>query len=273
MIEKQVQSILRELTEQKAPKAKIDLWPAIESCLIKSNLKTSKPSKIREPQINTRQHRTPQLHLAATIALVAIFVCALFFVTPQGQVIAQNIFHVFSRSESNQLPIQTWQLTPSSNEANPISDPASIIDAELSIEEAQQHAGYNVFVPSWIPDNLDFSGASVDQESKIIRIFYRFFDTNGLVFKQELIPIADACELCGKVGTDAAIQEVSIAGTYGEYVEGVWKLTDEGPVWDDIPYLKTMRWQKEGMAFELLYMGPPDTLSKEEMIAIAESIK
>jgi hypothetical protein len=38
------------------------------------------------------------------------------------------------------------------------------------------------------------------------------------------------------------------------------------------PYLKTMRWQANGIAFELGYMGPPDTLSKEDMIAIASSI-
>ena len=85
--------------------------------------------------------------------------------------------------------------------------------------------------------------------------------------------MTDDCELCGKVGADTAIQEVSIAGVYGEYVEGVWKLTDQGPVWEADPYLKRMRWQGKGMAFELMYMGPSDTLSKEDMISIAESMK
>ena len=85
--------------------------------------------------------------------------------------------------------------------------------------------------------------------------------------------MTDPCDLCGKVGADAAIQEVSINGVYGEYAEGVWKLTDKGPEWVSDPYLKTMRWQEEGMACELLYMGPPETLSKEEMIVIAGSIK
>lgn len=83
----------------------------------------------------------------------------------------------------------------------------------------------------------------------------------------------DDCELCGKVGADAAIEKVSIAGNEGEYAEGVWKLTDQGPVWEADPYLKTMRWQENGMAFELLYMGPPETLTKDDLIAIAASIK
>lgn len=273
MIEKQVQSILRELAEQQAPNAKIDLWPVIESRVIQEGGQMGEPTKRRELEINMRQTHIPRLRLAVTITLVGLFVCGMFFITPQGQAVAQNIFHFFTRTESNQLPIQPGQLTPSPNAANPPSDPSSIIDADKSIDDVQQQAGFEVYVPTWIPDNLAFSGASFDKESKIVRIFYRFLDTNGLAFRQETILISDACGLCSKVGADAAIQEVSINGVFGEYVEGVWKLTDKGQIWEADPYLKTMRWQAEGMAFELLYMGPPETLSMEEMILVAESIR
>lgn len=94
-----------------------------------------------------------------------------------------------------------------------------------------------------------------------------------MVLRQEPGLTTDECVLCGKVGADTAVQEVSIAGVYGEYVEGVWNLTEQGPVWEADLYLKTMRWQNNGMAFELMYMGPPDTLSKQDMIAIAESMR
>ncbi len=39
------------------------------------------------------------------------------------------------------------------------------------------------------------------------------------------------------------------------------------------PYLQTLRWQANGMAFELLYMGPPDSVTRADLIAIAESLK
>jgi hypothetical protein len=53
-------------------------------------------------------------------------------------------------------------------------------------------------------------------------------------------------------------------------------LTDTGPVWESTPYLQTLRWQANGLAFELLYMGDPDEnlgVTKADMIAVAESIK
>lgn len=273
MIEKQVQSILRALAEQQAPTAKIDLWPVIESRFIQEGGQMGEPTKRRELEITTRQTHFPRLRLAATITLVTLLVCGMFFITPQGQAVAQNILHFFTRSESNQLPIQPGQLTTAPYAANPSSDPSSIIYADKNIEEVRQQAGFAVYVPSWIPDNLAFSGASFDKESKVVRIFYRLLDTNGLVFRQETIPLSDTCDLCSKVGADAAIQKVSIDGAYGEYVEGVWKLTDKGQIWESDPFLKTMRWQAGGMAFELLYMGPPETLSMEQMILVAESIK
>ncbi|HLF91267.1 MAG TPA: hypothetical protein VI451_20145, partial [Anaerolineales bacterium] len=58
----------------------------------------------------------------------------------------------------------------------------------------------------------------------------------------------------------------------GEYVEGVWKLNGTSKDWESDPYLKTMRWQVNGIAFELLFMGPPDSVTKAELIAIAESL-
>jgi hypothetical protein len=67
------------------------------------------------------------------------------------------------------------------------------------------------------------------------------------------------------------VQQVQISGVPGEYAEGVWELTDTGPVWRDNPYLKTLRWQKSGMAYELVYMG--NELGKDDLVAIAESMK
>lgn len=266
MNEKQIQSMLKDLTEQKAPKAEINLWPAIES-----RLQTSDLTELKGTKMNTRQKLIPRL--VAGIALAVILIGVLFFTTPQGQAMAQSMLQFFTRTESNELPLQSFQLTPPLPAAGTRTpNPASIIDAKLEITEVELQAGYDVFEPSWIPSNLTFAGASIE-DPKIVRIFFRYMDTNGLVFRQEPVPGSEDCELCNMVGPDAPVEEVAISNTTGEYVEGVWKLTEQGPVWESDPYLKTLRWQKDGMAFELLYMGPPDTLSMEDMITIAESIK
>ena len=264
MNKRQMQSILKDLTEHKAPKAEINLWPAIES-----RLPTSEMSHSKGTIMGTRKKLVPRL--VTVIAVIVILGGVLIITTPQGQAMAQSLLQFFTRAESNELPVQSFQLTPLPASGTSKSDPASIIDANPEITEVEQQAGYDVFEPSWIPSNLTFAGASIE-DPKIIRIFYRYVDTNGLVFRQQPVPVSKDCELCGLVGPDAPVEEVAIGNTTGEYVEGVWKLTEQGPVWESDPYLKTLRWQLDGMAFELLYMGPPDTLSMENMIAIAESL-
>ena len=96
---------------------------------------------------------------------------------------------------------------------------------------------------------------------------------NGLVLREERFQTSDDCSLCGLVGASEKIEPVMIGNNSGEYIIGVWKLTDNGPVWEPDPYLQTLRWQAEGMAFEFLNMGNPDEVTKADMIAIAASIK
>jgi hypothetical protein len=180
-----------------------------------------------------------------------------------------------ARSEPTQAP-QTGTGIP---------DPASILDAGLKVKEVEDQAGFDLLEPAWLPEVLTFAGASFDPDAGIARIFYRYLEpfglrenpdpimTNGLVLREEPFQTTDDCELCGVVGASAAIETVQIGEVWGEYVEGVWKYTDDGLVWESDPYLKTMRWQSDGMAFELGYMGPPDTVTEDEMIAIADSME
>jgi hypothetical protein len=69
-----------------------------------------------------------------------------------------------------------------------------------------------------------------------------------------------------------AFEEVQIGGVTGQYVQGGWHSDCCGWIWGAEPFLKRLRWQKDGMAFEITAMNMND-LTKEDMIAIAESIK
>ncbi len=218
--------------------------------------------------MNTKLAR---LRLACAFLLALCAVAALLFATPQGRAWAQEALGFFTRANTDRLPIQPWQLTPISTTTTP--DPASITGANQTVKEVEQQAGYAVLKPTWLPEILSFEAASLEPEHNIARLFYKYVDTNGLVLREEPVKQTEACELCGVVGASAAVEKVQIGANPGEYVEGVWKLTDNGPVWEPDPYLKTLRWQSNGMAFELLYMGPPDSLTKDDLIHIAEGIQ
>jgi len=296
---KHMKSILETIARQKAPKEKINLWPSIEKRVLNDKNFAHKQLSIPEKPYNGDHKSLLQKSLVPSIILMALALVAFFFTTPQGIVVGQNVVGFFSRSNVNQIPIQKAipttavyepteftavsplvEETKVSAEKVATPDPKSILDAKKQIAEVQELVEYNLEIPDWIPVILIFSGASIEEGdgNQIVSIIYTLYDsnqddvTNGLVFRQQPIPITGNCELCTIVGADGFIQEVSISGSYGEYVEGVWKYTEKGIVWEPDPYLKRLRWQNEGMAFELMFMGPPDMLLIEDMVKIAEII-
>ncbi len=297
MNKKHMKSILETIARQKAPKEKINLWPSIEKRVLNNKNFAHNQLRIRGKTYNGDHKTLLRKSLVPSIILMALASVAFFFTTPQGIFVGQNVVRFFSQSNVNQIPIQTAIPTTAVYEPTefiPVSslveetkisaekvatpDPKSILDAKKQRDEIQELVQYKLMVPDWIPTNLIFSGTSIEDGSQIVRIIYTLYDsnqdnsTNGLVFSQQPIPITGNCELCTIVGADGFIHAVSISGSYGEYVEGVWKVTDEGIVWESDPYLKRLRWQNEGMAFELMFMGPPDILLVEDMVKIAEII-
>jgi len=215
-----------------------------------------------------------RLRLASIFILALLVLSGLVFATPQGRVWAQSLLRFFTRAGSDTLPVQTWQLTPIPTTVGTATpDPANIIDANQTVAEVEQQAGFDVLDPGWLPGNLTFVGATLEPKFHIARIFYQYVETNGLVLREQPLQPTKDCELCGEVGASAAIETLPIGSVSGEYVEGVWKMAAAGPVWESDPYLKTLRWQANGMAFELVYMGPPDSVTKADLVAIAESMK
>ena len=69
------------------------------------------------------------------------------------------------------------------------------------------------------------------------------------------------------------IQTVQINAVPGQYVEGVWagKNNDGTWAWEPVPSIKRLRWQMNGMAYEMSYLG--DDITQADLIAIAESMK
>jgi hypothetical protein len=272
MNEQELKRQLNEIAREAFPDT-LHPWPTFQARLLSRNSKPSKRGFAMKTQVHSIKTFPRATRAAATIALVLLFVGGFFVLTPQGHAWAQDILRFFTRTESDALPVQSWQLTPLPTPGGPTPDPASILDVHQTVGEVEILAGYKVLQPSWLPKVLSLAGASYQPDHHIVRIFYRDVNTNGLVLKQEPFQEAGECDLCGKVGASASVETIQINGVSGEYVEGVWKLTDKGPVWESDPYQKTLRWQANQTAFELGFMGPPDAVSKADLIAIAQSIK
>lgn len=142
----------------------------------------------------------------------------------------------------------------------------------LSLEEAKQFAGYEVLVPATLPDGMTLLGSAYDAALKMTSVSIGYSESERIILvKQQPVGSPETCTLCGLVGASASVQQVQINSVPGEYAEGVWELTDQGPVWRDDPFLKTLRWQKDGMAFELLYMGID--MGKDNLVEFAESLR
>ncbi len=262
MNEKQLTRVIGHLAEEIVP-ADVDLWPAIQAHFEMSKKLSSKG----DLSMNTFFARKWRM---VTAILMALLVFAVFlFTTPQGRALAQEILSFFTRAESDTVPIPPQELTPFTETTTP--NPGFVVDK--SILDVEQQAGYDVLVPTWIPEALTFDGASLEPEHNIVRLFYQTMQTKVLSLREEPFKTNDDCTLCGWVGSSAMIETVQIGKDPGEFVEGVWKLIDGNYVWESDPYMKTLRWQANGIAFELQYMGPPERVTKGDMLAVAESLK
>jgi hypothetical protein len=142
----------------------------------------------------------------------------------------------------------------------------------LGMDEVKQYAGYQVLEPTSLPEGMTFLGASFDPALKMTSLSVGYSESERIILvKQQPVETPETCALCGLVGASAPVQQVQINGVPGEYAEGVWELTDNGPVWRDDPYLKTLRWQKDGMAYEMIYMGME--LGKDHLVDIADRMR
>lgn len=162
----------------------------------------------------------------------------------------------------------------------------------MTYTEVEEQAGFRVQSPSQLPEYLVFDGAAFDDASHTVILHFRYHDTafpentNGLRLRQAVIPETGTCPICGfvvgqyngdpksasgeMIGENTVIQSVPIGNITGQYVEGVWYGTEQGWVFDTTSYVKTLRWQSNGMAFELLYFG--EEISQADLIAIAASV-
>jgi hypothetical protein len=195
----------------------------------------------------------------AILAIALLLGIALF--TPQGRAFAADILQLFNRANTDELSAGTQ---------NQVTNPEPPRNQEVG--DIEELAGFDILEPTVLPEGLSFFGASYDPTTQtIVQQFGRSAEEIVLSIRQQPYTTPEACTLCGLVGASAPVEAAPIGTVTGEYVEGVWNLTDNGPVWENTPYLKTLRWQSNGMAFEMIYGS--EEVTKQNLIDIALSMK
>ena len=262
-----LKTILTELADQAAPTSEINLWPALRDQLVASEWNLEKGKKIMKTPFAQKM-----FFRRAVLALLAIAIAfAILLATSQGRAWAQSILQFFTRAESDTLPVQPFQLTPFPTHA-PENTPEGPFP--LTVDEAQALAGYQVLLPADTKGH-NFYGAEYDPVRAAVSINFSDPDIgfgNGLLITEQLLASPqDIIPLQGVVGASAPVEIVQVGDLSGEYVMGVWNLTDKGPVWVAEPSLQTLRWKTDKMFLEIVYMGTK--LSKDDLIAIAESMQ
>ena len=262
-------AILTDLAEKAAPASQVDLWPQLSARLQTSTWQ----SQSGDPMKTLFQNIPPRRLALAALAL--IFAFSLLAFTPQGRALAQGILQLFTRAEQDSYPLQAWQMTPPA-----ASSPESPF--QLSFQEAETQAGFDTFAPLEPPAGMIFLGASYDSQHQIVaQSFGREPASFELTIWQQPIEAQQSCgdisNYCDNitggdlVGASAEVQTVQIGAVSGEYVEGVWNLTDTGPVWEPTPLMKTLRWQTAEMVFVLTYMGMD--LDRDALVVLAASLR
>lgn len=266
MEKKNIHSILQDALEEKIPSSEINLLPAIKASLVSGKHQQGEKMNIKPSR------KIPRIAFAVGL-LITVLTVAL--ITPQGRAFAQSILQLFNRADQDSYPLQTWQLTP------PVQTSFES-PFKYSVSEAEALARYDLLSPVEIPSGMVFIGASYDEKYHIVAQAFgqsaEYYELSiwqqPLEHYQSCGDISNACDnmLGGNLaGASADIQTVQVGDWTGEYVEGVWELTENGPVWNSTPYAKTLRWKTETMIFELVYNGM--NLERDDLVGIAAGIR
>lgn len=287
MNKQELQSILKDLAEQKAPARETDLWPAIQSRLTMSQPRSSKGT-IMNTHSNLRPSQRPLK--PALILLAVLLVGALFVHLPQGRALAQQMLHFFNRGESNLMagvtvtPVKWVEQTPGVPAATmtPLppqptpdgpafeADCGSYQTAHCSVDAIRERVTFPVFALAELPGGMIFSGATGGPEQ--VHLFYTMPNQTGnLLIWQEPFTGAES-QTAWEVGADAEIQPVPVGAVTGEYVKGSYDGSSNPPVWNANLDNQMLRWVNQGVLFNLYMLGTEPRLSRDELAALAATL-
>src|ERR1051325_596188 len=105
-----LKSVLQDALEEQIPSSQINLLSGIEA-----RLSLAKKPAFRKVE---RSGKARANQFAFSI-LTSVGVLVIMLITPQGRALAQSILHFFVRSNSDRLPMQSFQTAPAPTTITP----------------------------------------------------------------------------------------------------------------------------------------------------------
>jgi hypothetical protein len=167
-------------------------------------------------------------------------------------------------------PPATLAIPAELNKETPTPEPSFF---NLTVSEAENLSGFEIFEPTYLPANYTLGGVSYDAVTQRVTMQYvsQNSESSLFIYQQH-----------GSTPHTPFIQEnttpVPVGNVEGEYIRGAWvynSLNASTPVWDARADVCSLRWRDGEFSFSIEFLGgetaPP--LSAAELVAIAESMK
>jgi hypothetical protein len=208
------------------------------------------------------------------IVLLAMIILCLSFSPPLRGIARQWIYY-FLPDPLDRLEFSLEGLPPEQ-----LFQVASKESFPLTIDQATNQAGFNVLQPGILLPDLLFVGARYEPDVHSVIFFYQGAGYNLFLSQHPLSVVNEFFS----IGASAEVDQVKIGNVQGEYVTGGWVvISNDSPpsieqysniqaVWDPTLPQYTLRWQLEGMSYELRGVGSRSP-EKSDIIIFAESLR
>jgi hypothetical protein len=206
---------------------------------------------------------------ALSLTLVLVVISVLF--SPSLKAIAQEWLRFFTFANSDTATVQVTPPSP-----NGLTFLNLETDFTLTLAEVAALADFQIVVPVYLPEGYSFEGAKYDPRYQHVALYYTGPQGDFLLAQQP------AGNYFTRIGASATVEPWQIGDITAEYVAGGWVLppNDQQSVatrppgvdahWDPTAQQQTVRWQANGMQYEIISWGE---LDKEALMAVAASLE
>ena len=207
------------------------------------------------------------------VILVVLFFSLLIF--PSLRANARNWVLYFIPGRQDQMQLSIDDLSPQE-----LFQYASPNNFPFTVSQAGAMAGFRVEQPDELLPGMELVGARYESNTESVVLLYQGAGYNLFMSQR---PIAAGLEYFS-VGASAEVEVVLIGEIQAEYVAGGWinlpiaqgdetsPPEDLNVVWDPMLSQYTLRWQSDGIAYQLRSTGSSGP-QKFDLITLAESIR
>lgn len=254
-----IKKMLNQSLEEEHPAAEIQLWPDIRRALAGEN-----PDRSPKRTPGTIRRRLALASATALVLLTAVLI------TPGGRALAQSLVNFFTRTESTAFSLEAEQIPDPGAELAPEAQaPAPY----LSLEEAEDQAGFQAAALPEVPEGFSYLGARSSGQQ--ITSHYQAQGMGGgltITQSRDGYSESDWDQVPGE-----AVVPVQVRGSEGEFVQGAFVVFpgEEDAAWNPEMPLLRLRWQEGGFWMEISKQGNVESieyLDREGLIDLAETL-